>query len=96
MKWNKITLDNQQVIQGVHHRVMNQFEQIFTALKAPQEMALFGRSEAGKDMELFFTPGSMQYAFGLVEEYSGIECDKPAKDDISLLVGHEDSFELLK
>ena len=95
MKWQKVVLNRKKVVQGDLKGIQSQFEELFSKYQAPQGMALFSRSLSIGDIELYFSPGSSEYALGLIDQYNGVECEKPDINDLALLVGHADSAQRL-
>ena len=91
MAWHKVLISVDQVVSGIEIQIQNQFEILFMAAGTPKDMALFGSGIKDHGVELYFSPGALQYAKGLIQLYNGTECEKPTANDIALLVGHADA-----
>jgi hypothetical protein len=64
-------------------------------------MALFaGRATYEEDYgqvvtRVYFSPQCISYFSPMALEYFATECEKPDKEDLTLLVGPEDAFDLI-
>lgn len=94
MTWYKVTMSVEQVANGKHMTLQDQFTSIFMAVGAPKDMALFSGMLSNKGLDIYFSPGSVSYAKGLIDSYSGTPCDKPDKK-LPLLVGRSNAMDKL-
>ena len=98
MPWYKVPFTSNQVAEGEHIALQKKFEKTFITLGAPKEMALFRSTSPISEDEfeiIYFTPISSRYARELILLYSGILCERPDKDDVALLVGHQEDWEFM-
>ncbi len=99
MSWYKVSFSTNQVVSGEHERLQNKFEALFMAMAAPKDMALFSAlfHARGEDkmLDIYFSPGAIDYSNSLIREYSGTPCEKPSRDRLAFLVGHADAIERL-
>lgn len=97
MPWYKVVMSSIEVAKGKHSELQKAFEALFMAAGAPKEMALFSSGLAGRDnLEIYFSPGSIEYARILLELYQGQSCERPTEGKKpALLVGHADAREKL-
>ena len=100
MSWHKITLTADQVSSGLMIKIQEEFSNLYIASLAPDGAALFSPSfpQGSSDelTEFYFSPASMPFARVLVARYSGVPCRKPLWGGITLLVGKQDSWDLLR
>ena len=90
MQWYKCILSNDQIVSGEHYNLQKAFKELFIALSAPKDMALFGdRKLSEKDHEFYFSPASYDYAEALISKYRGEPCEKPDSDSVVLLIAHD-------
>jgi len=91
MTWHKVTMNSEQVANKLHSKLQNQFKTLFMDVKAPIDMALFSSNFSSNDeINIYFSPGSIQYASSIISQYGGVKCDQP-NEKPSLLVGHADA-----
>lgn len=97
MAWNKVVLTTEQIEeQRALEKLEKQFEKLFIATNAPEDMALFSDNDYkdGK-ITIYFTPGCNPHCADLISQYAGEECDPPALDHVFLLDGNDDALDLL-
>jgi len=100
--WYKITLSNEDLAAGKHMKLQDEFEAIFVSLFASSEppssdFAMFGnRKFSRNNHNFFFSEKAMSSPLLqlLMRAYSGVPCERPMKDDVSLLVGHANSWNI--
>jgi len=93
MSWHKVTMSVDQVVNREHSRLQEQFEALFVAAGAPQDMALFSATLAGNtELNIYFSPGSVRHVQAIIDHYGGSSCEKPSEIP-ALLVGHADARE---
>jgi hypothetical protein len=96
MTWYKVEMSLEQVANGEHIVLQNQFEGLFMAARGPKDMALFGSAfDSSEQIHLYFSPGSISHAKALIDSYGGSPCDKPSDKRLALLVGHADAMDRL-
>ena len=96
MDWYKVTLSADDVQLGKQKEIMDQFLHLFEAAGFPKEMALFSSWFLQDNIvELYFSSYVFKPLQTLIKLYSGVRCEKPTKDNVSLLVGHDESWKLL-
>lgn len=96
MFWFKIDLDIEDLVDDKISFIRNQYEAIWFANGAPKEAPLF-TSKAPKDpCSIFFSPNAVKIGKILIERYNAIQCGKPYKQEVGLLIGHDSDWKLLK
>jgi len=96
MSWFKIDLGIEDLVDDKESLIRSQYEGIWLANGAPKEAPLFA-SKAPKDPCLiFFSPGAAKIGKILIEKYGGTQCEKPYKQEVGLLIGHDSDRILLK
>ena len=97
MTWEKVTLTATQIAeQKALMNIQDRFEQLFIAAGGPKEMALFGDKGYEKDtISVYFSPGCRTICEALIALHKAEACEAPAKEDVALLVGHSDAWDLL-
>ncbi len=97
MTWSKITLPNAQDVHIRAYRLQSQFEGIFLTALGPKEAAMFQDHDMEHGCNFYFSPKATeifsQFLRGI--GLSLTPCAAPAKDSVSLLVGHADAREML-
>ena len=99
MSWFKVSLTNDQVAAGELIKLKEDFMKLYIANNTPEGMALFsGKRERDNQLiyPVYFTPVSLQFAQKLVSSYSGVPCEQPKKEGMSLLVGESADSNLLR
>ena len=97
MSWYKVNLTDQQVISGELTKIMDKFNANFMLALTPADMSLWSvnmRTNHGGAGTVYFSPEAAQKAGTLIREYNGQTCDIPVKEDVSLLVGLDDAWEI--
>lgn len=94
--WYQVTMTNDEIADGRHAQLFREFSDLFTLAGAPQTAALFSsRSpESTGVVVTYFSPGSMEFAQAIITAYAGKPCEPPPPN-ASLLVGHQDAFDML-
>jgi len=96
MSWFKIDLNTKDLVDDKISFIRNQYEDIWFANGAPKESPLFA-SKAPKDpCSIFFSPGAAKIGKIFIEKYDAIQCKKPPKQEVGLLIGHDSDWKLLK
>lgn len=97
MKWYRIFLTNEQIMQGVHIQLQNQFSSIWLKMQANENAAMFDEirsTEKGK--YIYFSPGASIFFIDNINQYMGVEVDAPNITSVALLVGRDSAWNLLK
>ena len=89
MPWYKVTLTVEQIASGEGTRLQKQFMQLFLAALGPKDMALFTDITGIPSTTFYFSPGSYEHAQALISSYLGTPCEKPDKENLAFLVGHD-------
>lgn len=94
--WYKVILTESDILAGNHTKLQNDFLTLFTAMKAPSQMAMFG-DETEKEYSYYFAvPENLEdIAKVFLLTNSAKLSEPPRKSDASLLVGDADAFDLL-
>ena len=87
MHWYKVSMTTEQVINGEHGKVQNDFEKLFISAGGPKDMVLFGSLLSPDGLDLFFSPHAYSYAKDLIDSYGGVPCENPPPKETPLLVG---------
>jgi len=95
MKWHKVAMLVEQVVNGEHMRLQDEFAVIFMAVGGPKDMALFSGIVSKEGLDIYFSPGSISHTKALINTYGGIPCEKPLDKNLALLVGHSDARDRL-
>lgn len=98
-KWYKTTLNQSDILSGTHSKLQNDFETIFMALNAPSDMAMLsGRDPVAQKQPYYFAiPEHLEgIATKFLTTNSAQLSEPPKRSDTSLLVGHNDVWNLLK
>ena len=94
MSWYKIILSVEQVSNGKHKKIQDEFGDIFMRAGGPKGVALFSSNFLpGDTLEIYFSPEASQLSKHLIDAYSGVPCDVPTRKDAGLLVGHDSAKE---
>jgi hypothetical protein len=97
MTWYKVPLTADQIGNDAMVEIQKQFQSLFDSSGSPKEMALFCDKEPfGISISLYFSPTTLTALESLIKAYSGIPCEKPKKDSMALLVGHQNAWDLLE
>ena len=91
MSWYEVILSSEQLSEGISERIQSDFEILFAKAKTPPGMALFCDTFPVPQFSMYFSPVAGQYASDLIATYSGDACEKPDANEVTLLVGDEDS-----
>ena len=96
MSWYKISLDKVDLIDDKISIIRNLYEAIWLANGAPKEAPLFATKAPKDPCSIFFSPGAAKIGKILIEKYNAIQCKKPPKQEVGLLIGHDSDWKLLK
>ena len=86
--WHKVEIPFDEKATARANQLQNTFGTLFMATKAPEDAALLERTDGHGNVTFYFSPVSMIFARGLVEQNQGTTCAAPQKDGTRLLVGH--------
>jgi len=95
MFWFKIDLDIEDLVDDKISFIRNQYEDIWFAKGAPKEAPLFASIAPKDPCSIFFSPGAVKIGKILIEKYGGSQCEKPYKQKVGLLIGHDSDWDLL-
>jgi hypothetical protein len=96
MSWYKISLDKVDLIDDKISIIRNLYEAIWLANGAPKEAPLFATKAPKDPCSIFFSPGAAKNGKILIEKYDAIQCKKPPKQEVGLLIGHDSDSKLLE
>lgn len=99
MGWYKVNLTDQQVISGELTKIMDKFNAHFMLALTPVNMSLWSvnmKTNPGGSGIVYFSPLAAQNSETLLREYDGQVCNMPLKEDVSLLVGLSDAWEIFQ
>ena len=96
MSWYKISLDKVDLIDDKISIIRNLYEAIWLANGAPREAPLFATKAPKDPCSIFFSPGAAKIGKILIEKYDAIQCKKPPKQEVGLLIGHDSDSKLLE
>ena len=96
MSWYKISLDKVDLIDDKISIIRNLYETIWLANGAPKEAPLFVLKPLIGSQSIFFSPGAVKIGKILIKKYEGTQCNKPYKQDVVLLIGHDSDSKLLE
>jgi hypothetical protein len=94
MTWAKVTLTQQQVEAGRTVDPLVQFLNIFCALEEPEDMAVFSKLLPEGDRIFYFTPTATLHCLSIITDFSGKSCNKPDREGVFFLGGHESTRHL--
>ena len=88
MDWYSVAITEACARNGEYHRLCRRFQQAFIAAGAPSEMAMFAQTAVRDSVrKVYFSPGSLPYVQGLVEQYRGACCESPMASEVTLVFG---------
>jgi hypothetical protein len=96
MSWYKISLDKVDLIDDKISIIRNLYEAIWLTNGAPKEAPLFATKAPKDPCSIFFSPGAAKIGKILIEKYDAIQCKKPPKQEVGLLIGHDSDSKLLE
>lgn len=89
MAWHKVSLSLEQIVHREGHKLERAFETVFIGSGAPKDMALFSRRLSSGGVDYYFSPDVLQLSKRIIEEFSGIPCEKPSGDGIRFIIVHD-------
>ena len=97
MPWFKALLTYHQLAGEEPQALRKKFYDIWIDSDSPKEMALFCELDTSAEgLSVYFSPGCLPVAESLISSYSGSPCDKPKKEDTTVLVGHPNALHLME
>ncbi len=97
--WNRIKMSNADLTLGKPSKLQDEFEDIFMLSKPTKEFAMFGNRRFESDNHVFyFSAEAVKSPLVkiLMNKYSATPCEQPQKNEVSLLVGYADSWDILE
>lgn len=92
MPWKLVKLSADEIAQGVHHQLKNEFNEVFAASGSPKLAAMFSEKIVAGPCRYYFSPdASMIFDAGLIK-WIASTCDPPEANHLRLLVGHADAL----
>jgi hypothetical protein len=88
MSWKVVKMSVQDIAANKHAQLQNMFETIFIGLRAPKDAAMFGNKDIAKEYSYYFSPGAAKIIDLAKMGLQAVDCPKPARDSVALLVGH--------
>ena len=98
MPWTKILLSEDQVKSGEIKRLQAKFRVIFHEAGMPTDMAMFAGQPTDTGYYPFYlSPACIGKSDALIDEYSGVKCDRPEKSGLepTMVIGFSQGWELL-
>ncbi len=95
MSWTMIKITLADIERDVHVVLKNQFERSFVKASAPRDAALFGNKYMEDGYTYYFSPEAALIFSATLDALSATECGAPARDSVSLLVGHANAENML-
>jgi hypothetical protein len=98
MKWRKVFLTREQILDGTQMQIVFQATRIFKKAGTPADTALFISNVPNKDhgVEMYFSPKAAALSTDLIDKHGGVACDPPAAENVSLSAGRHRFFDPLK
>jgi hypothetical protein len=99
--WFHTFLTNEMIAAGRLAELMADFHMAFLVNSQPDDMALFADrtayDEEAKQVitRIYFSPACIKHFPPMALKYVGLACEKPNKEDLTLLVGPENAFYLI-
>lgn len=98
MSWTRILLSDDQVKAGEIKRLQSRFRDIFLETGMPTDMAMFaGQPTESGYYPFYLTPACADVSDSLIDEYSGVGCDRPKKSGLepTMVIGFKQGWDLL-
>ncbi len=99
MSWYKVNLTDKLVISGELIKIMDKFNAHFMLALTPVNMSLWSvnmKTNPGGTGTVYFSPEAAEKSGTIIREYDGQACDTPLKEDVSLLVGLDNAWEIFQ
>jgi hypothetical protein len=97
MKWYKVFLSNDQILQGLNKELQDQFFLKWMKTASNNDAAMFGELNSQTNgANFYFSPGAAAIFIETISLYQGVETDPPEIINVTLLVGHNAAWDLLK
>ena len=99
--WFHTHLTNKVVVNGRFADLIADFHMAFTDRLCPDDMAIFaGRTAYDEETKqvitrIYFSPACINHFPPMALKYFATACEKPDKEDLTLLVGPENAFDLI-
>lgn len=99
--WFQALLTNKMIADGKLADLISSFHTAFMYRLCPNDMARFvGRTTYEEDRKqvitrVYFSPHCTSYFPPMALEYFATACEKPDKEELTLLVGPENAFDLI-
>ena len=88
-RWYRVALNDEDLATGREMALQREFEELFIRAKTPDDAAMFTSEDDLPPYLYFFSPAAGAIATDLIRRHAGIECDPPARADVSLVVGNQ-------
>ena len=94
MEWYKVTIKLEDAgVGGKAYHLQDAFFKIFMASGSPKDAAMFTNHDEGfddyfDDYFYYFSPAATRIAANLIQQYGGVPCQAPRREQTTLLVGH--------
>jgi hypothetical protein len=99
--WFYTFLTNKMIANGRLADLIADFYQSYIDNSRPEDMALFaGRTAYDEEtkqviIRIYFSPACINHFSPMALKYFATACEKPDKEDLTLLVGPENAFDLI-
>jgi hypothetical protein len=84
--WHRVQLTAGDISRGWHATILEQFETVFVAMRAPKDMAMFASDFTHLAAYLYFSPATAVHADGFLRLVRAIPCKAPS-EPVTLLAG---------
>jgi hypothetical protein len=85
--WYKVTISKQEIIEGKHLSLLQEFHALQMANHATKDAAMFTNPGHDFPRYYFFSPGAVRIAQKLINTYGGVSCNAPLATDVNLTSG---------
>ena len=91
MDWWKIDIRNEDVWDGRHTALVNEFESLWDSAGMPRNLPLFASRDFGSECSYYFPQTTTRVEAPLLSKYRVTTCQKPDHLKVCLVVVYDDS-----
>lgn len=101
ISWYKFSYSRQETFRGHGSELQDEFLKIYMAMLAPESVSLFVSRDVLVDPTMYFVSvGEVSDIYQrivqtFVKFHNGTPCEKPKHEDVALLVGNSNSWNLI-
>jgi hypothetical protein len=92
--WYKVTMSPDDIAQGRHFTLSEQFYHLFVLFGAPKGAGLFTDVDVMTNA-YYFSPAAALIAMPLIANYTGVECAAPSRSSVRVLAAHDAAKDIL-